>query len=154
MDFDNDENLDYQLNKIASAIIREKRIKKGYSMDEVVKRLKNIVTKQSLSRYENNEARMKNKIFKKICVALGEDPAKVWEEINNKFLESLSEAKDTDPFRNEYDKQIEKKAIDLGGKILYIDKDRELTSDDVLNITKQLTEIVEKQKAKTNQNDK
>lgn len=64
------------------------------------------------------------------------------------------ELKKEDPFRNEYDEQIEKKAIDLGGKILYIDKDRELTSDDVLNITKQLTEIVEKQKTKTNQNDK
>lgn len=64
------------------------------------------------------------------------------------------EMKQTDPLHNEYDEQIEKTAIDLGGKILYIEKDRELTSDDVLNITKQLTEIVEKQKKEKEKKDK
>ena len=89
MNFDSEENLDYQLNKIASIVIREKRNKKGYSLDDVIKKLNNIITKQSLCRYENNEARMKNSIFKKICLALDENPSEVWEEINNKFLLSL-----------------------------------------------------------------
>lgn len=89
MNFDNDENLDYQLNKMASIVIREKRNKKNLSLDEVVNKLNNIVTKQSLYRYENNEARMKNSIFKKICLALGENPSDVWEEINNRFLNTL-----------------------------------------------------------------
>lgn len=90
MDFDNDDNLDYQLNKIASNVIKEKRNKKGISLDELSNKLNNIVTKQSLFRYENNEARMKNKIFKRICIALGENPADVWDEINNKFINTLS----------------------------------------------------------------
>lgn len=90
MKFEDDENLDYQLNKVASSIIKEKRINKGYSLEEVVNKLNNIITRQSLFRYENNEARMKNNIFKKICVALGEDPSNVWEEINNRFLQSIS----------------------------------------------------------------
>ena len=85
-DFDNEENLDYQLNKIASIVIKEKRLKKGYSLEELANKLNNIITRQSLYRYENNEARMKNNIFKKICLALGENPSEVWEEINNRFL--------------------------------------------------------------------
>jgi len=90
MDFENDENLDYQLNKIASIVIKEKRIKKDYSLEDVVNRLNNIITRQSLYRYENNEARMKNNIFKKICLALDENPSDVWEEINNRFLTNLN----------------------------------------------------------------
>lgn len=65
MNFDNDENLDYQLNKIASIVIKEKRNKKGYSLEDLANKLNNIVTRQSLYRYENNEARMKNNILKK-----------------------------------------------------------------------------------------
>lgn len=89
MNFDNDENLDYQLNKIASIVIKEKRNKKGYSLEDLANKLNNIVTRQSLYRYENNEARMKNNIFKKICLALDENPADVWNEINSKFLSEL-----------------------------------------------------------------
>lgn len=89
MDFDNDENLDYQLNKIASSIIKEKRIKKGYSLEELADKLNNIVTRQSLFRYESNEARMKNTIFKKICLALGEDPNEIWIMINSRLANNI-----------------------------------------------------------------
>ncbi len=97
MDFENDENLDYQLNKIASIVIKEKRLNKGYSLEDVVNRLNNIITRQSLYRYENNEARMKNNIFKKICLALNENPSEVWEEINSRFLNNIN---DTDTKNN------------------------------------------------------
>lgn len=90
MNFDNEENLDYQLNKIAATIIKEKRLSKGYSLEEVANKLNNIITRQSLFRYESNEARMKNSIFKKICLALDESPADVWNEINNRLINSLS----------------------------------------------------------------
>lgn len=90
MNFDNDDNLDYQLNKIASIVIKEKRLKKGYSLEDVANRLNNIISRQSLYRYESNEARMKNNIFKKICIALGENPLDVWNEINNRFLQDLN----------------------------------------------------------------
>lgn len=90
MDFENDDNLDYKLNLIASQVIREKRIEKGYSLEEVANRLNNIITRQSLYRYENNDARMKNNIFKKICLALNENPSDVWNEINDRFINDLS----------------------------------------------------------------
>lgn len=90
MNFDNEDNIDYQLNKIASIVIKEKRNKKGYSLEELANKLNNIVTRQSLYRYENNEARMKNNIFKKICLALDENPSDIWEEINNRFILALN----------------------------------------------------------------
>lgn len=86
MEFENDDNLDYELNKIASNIIKEKRLAKGYSLEELANKLNNIITRQSLFRYENNEARMKNRIFKKICLALDEDPNIIWNEINNRLI--------------------------------------------------------------------
>lgn len=90
MNFDNDENLDYQLNKIAANIIKEKRLSKGYSLEELAKRLNNIVTRQSLFRYESNEARMKNTIFKQICLALNENPNDIWNEINSRLISNLN----------------------------------------------------------------
>lgn len=90
MEFENEENLDFQLNKIASIVIKEKRVKKGLSLEELANKLDNIITRQSLFRYENNEARMKNNIFKKICLALGENPSDVWEEINSRFISNLN----------------------------------------------------------------
>ena len=89
MNFNNDDNLDYKLNEIASQVIKEKRIKKGYSLEDVSNKLNNIITRQSLYRYECNEARMKNEIFAKICLALGEEPQNVWNEINSRFMKSL-----------------------------------------------------------------
>ena len=90
MDFNNDDNLDSKLNSIASQVIKEKRTDKGLSLDEVVSKMNNIITKQSLFRYENNEARMKNSIFKEICFALNLSPQDVWNEINSKLLFSYN----------------------------------------------------------------
>lgn len=84
----NNENIDYKLNKIASEVIKRKRIEKGYSLEELANKLNNVLTRQSLFRYENNFARMKIGIFNKICYALDENPNDVWNEINNIFYNS------------------------------------------------------------------
>lgn len=79
--------LDFKLNEIASKIIKEKRLKKGYSLEDLANRLGNVITRQSLFRYESNDARMKNNIFQKICLALDENPQDVWNEINSRLLD-------------------------------------------------------------------
>lgn len=89
MNFENDENLDFQLNQIASNIIKEKRLNKGYSLEEVVRKMNNTISRQMLFKYENNLARMKNKVFQDICNALNLDSSVVWEEINSRLLSSL-----------------------------------------------------------------
>lgn len=87
MNNDDETTLDFKLNEIASKIIKEKRLKKGYSLEDLANRLNNVVTRQSLFRYESNDARMKNNIFQKICLALDENPQDVWNEINSRLLD-------------------------------------------------------------------
>ena len=124
MNFENDENLDYQLNKIASIVIKEKRLKKNYSLEELANKLNNLVTRQSLHRYENNEARMKNNVFRQICLAFDENPADVWEEINARFLKNavLDQANEQ---INEYV---------FGDVMITLSKDGQITDEDMLAI--------------------
>ncbi len=124
MNFENDDNLDYQLNKIASIVIKEKRLKKNYSLEELANKLNNIVTRQSLYRYENNEARMKNNIFKQICLALDEKPNDVWDEINNRFLESIV----TNP------KNEDKQTVNFGDIKVTLSKNGKITDKDMLEL--------------------
>lgn len=124
MDFKNDENLDYQLNKIASIVIKEKRLKKNYSLEELANKLNNLVTRQSLHRYETNEARMKNNVFRQICLALDENPADVWEEINARFLKNIV----SDQANEEIDEYI------FGDVTVTLSKNGQITDEDMLAI--------------------
>lgn len=82
--FDDNENIDNQFNKIASSILKKKRLEKGYSLEEVVNKMNNTITRQALFKYENNEARIKIKTFKELCKALTLNPDEVIEEIAKK----------------------------------------------------------------------
>lgn len=77
-----DINIDYLFNEIASKTIKRYREEKKMSLEEVVKKMKNPITRQSLFKYENNLARMKTNIFIDICNALNIDPDEVFSEIN------------------------------------------------------------------------
>lgn len=77
-------NIDYLFNEIASKTIKKYREEKGLSLEDVVKKMKNPISRQSLFKYENNLARMKNNIFIDICQALKIDPNEIFTEINKK----------------------------------------------------------------------
>ena len=83
---DDDENLDKQFNEIYASIIKKARLEKKYSLDDVVDKMNHIITKQSLYRYENNEARMKKSIFNEICKVLDLNPEILHDDINNRFI--------------------------------------------------------------------
>ena len=83
-------NIDYIFNSIAAKTIKKYREKLGYSLEEVVKKMKNPVSRQSLYKYENNLARMKTNVFIDICNALGINSSDIFKEINEittKFAE-------------------------------------------------------------------
>ena len=145
MDFKNDENLDYQLNKIAASVIREKRLAKGYSLEELSNKLNNIVTRQSLFRYESNEARMKNNIFKKICLALDEDPTTVWNEINSRLLNNLSLNTTSEESPNNIDNDLQ---------ILFINNKDLLTKDDEDMIRSVIEKRIKNKKKEIDEKDK
>ena len=83
---DKDLNIDVLYNRVAAKTIKMYRQNLGLSLEEVVKKLNNPISRQMLFKYENNLARMKNKTFIDICKALNLDIQKVWEEINVKTL--------------------------------------------------------------------
>lgn len=81
-------NIDYLFNEIASKTIKKYREQKGMSLEEVVRKMENPISRQSLFKYENNLARMKNNIFIDICQALCIDPNEIFTEINQKTFDA------------------------------------------------------------------
>jgi len=81
-----EDNIDYKFNEIASKTIKRYREIKGLSLEDVVKKMKKPISRQSLFKYENNLARMKNSTFNDICNALDIDANEVFSEINTKLL--------------------------------------------------------------------
>lgn len=125
-EFQNDNNLDCELNKIISTVIKEKRLKKSYSLEELANKLNNNITQQSLHKYENNEARMKNNTFYQICLALDENPTEVWEEINARFLKKT--------LLDQTDEQIQE--FNFGDVKVTLSKDGQITDEDFTEINK------------------
>ena len=80
-------NIDSIFNNVASKKINYYRLKKGYSLEKVVNKMKNPVSRQMLFKYENNLARMKNSVFNDICNALEVNPIQVMQEINRETNE-------------------------------------------------------------------
>lgn len=82
----NDETLDLLFNETASKTIKKYREEANMSLEDVVSKMKNPVSRQMLFKYENNLARMKNKVFIDICNALNINPDEVFHEINSKSI--------------------------------------------------------------------
>ena len=76
------DNVDKKFNEIVSNILKEERLKKGYSLEYVANKMNNSITRQALYKYEKNAkprfaadlekntARMKIKTFKELCTVL------------------------------------------------------------------------------------
>ena len=82
----NDETLDLLFNETASKTIKKYREEANMSLEDVVAKMKNPVSRQMLFKYENNLARMKNKVFIDICNALNINPDEIFYEINSKSV--------------------------------------------------------------------
>ena len=78
-----DKDLDYEFNRIAGEVLRDKREKSGLTLEQLGKRVR--TTRQNIYKYEYNLSRIKVDMFISMCYALGEDPNKVFDEIKEKF---------------------------------------------------------------------
>lgn len=81
-----DDLLDKEFNKIVGEVLKNKRERKGYSLQELCNKMKRKVSRQTLSKYENNSSNVRHGVFISICEALGENPADVFEEISLKYM--------------------------------------------------------------------
>lgn len=72
----NDNNtIDDDFHIVISNNIKQNRIKKGYSLEDVVSKMKvNQVTRQALYKYEQNKNHMKRETLKEICSIVELDP--------------------------------------------------------------------------------
>ena len=136
---DNNGNIDDLFNEIAGSTIKKYREYHRMSLEEVVRKMKTAITRQSLYKYENNLARLKTNIFIDICNALGEDPEIIYREISNTLEYALDNkilAKDkitirdyTEDFYSE--RQINyKKANNFDEFEIMFDKYKDILTDD------------------------
>lgn len=106
-------NIDYKFNEIAAKTIKKHREEKGLSLEEVVKKMKNPISRQSLFKYENNLSRMKNSTFNDICNSLGVNPLEVYNEINKSLIYSSG------IISKEIDWPVDIPLVDNYGKIIH-----------------------------------
>ena len=86
----NTEGLDYFFNKTACQVLKEHRIKKGMTMQELGNKLEPKLTRQAIYGLENNRTNLKLESFKKICMALDLEPADVFNEISLKTINKIN----------------------------------------------------------------
>ena len=77
-------NMDDIFNTVSGQTLKYYRTQKGLSLEEVVKKMKGKISRQSLYKYENGKARLKTDTFFDICQALNLDPKILFKEINIK----------------------------------------------------------------------
>lgn len=75
-------NIDDIFNITAGKVLKKYREQKKLSLEELAKKMTTNITRQSLFKYENGKARLKNNIYLDICHALNLNPKDVFNEIN------------------------------------------------------------------------
>lgn len=90
-----DDLLDKEFNRIVGEVLKNKRERKGYSLQELSNKMKKKVSRQTLNKYENNLSNVRNGTFIDICTTLGENPAEVFEEISLKYMRYVDKVKDS-----------------------------------------------------------
>ena len=86
--------LDKEFNKIVGQVLKSIRERKGYSLQQLANKLTKPISRQTLSKYENNLSNIRNGVFVDICKALGEQPPIIYEEISLKYMRFVDQTKD------------------------------------------------------------
>lgn len=83
-----DSYVDSEFNRIVGLELKRIREQHNLSLEELSNRLKNKVSRQTLSTYEFGRSKIKISTFIEICEALGLNPVEVFDEINLRYLKS------------------------------------------------------------------
>lgn len=103
------ENIDDIFNIITGKILKKHRLEKKYSLEEVAKKMKTDITRQSLFKYENGKARIKVSTFIDICYALNLEPENVYKEINEQSFIISTNIKNSKNFEKTMKEYLNKK---------------------------------------------
>ena len=86
------DRINYEFDYVLGQTLRNKRKQKKITMQQVADILK--TTKQAIFRYENAEVSMKNSTFQKYCIAIGEEPSNVYEEVSLRYMRYVDSHKE------------------------------------------------------------
>lgn len=83
-----DSYIDSDFNKTVGIVLKQIREKQGLTLEELSSKMKNPVSRQTLSTYEFGRSKIKLNVFIDICETLGLNPGEVFEEINMKYFKN------------------------------------------------------------------
>lgn len=80
--------MDSLLNKIIGEELKKIRENAGLSLEELANKIKNVVSRQTLSTYESGRSKIRIDMFLLICNAVGQNPSDVYENINIRYFKN------------------------------------------------------------------
>lgn len=88
-DYGNYELFDNILNKSVGKTLRNLRIEKGLKQSDLIKKMNNIITEPTLSRYESGGSKVRMKAFLSFAKAFDMTPQELIDKINDTYMEDV-----------------------------------------------------------------
>lgn len=88
-DYGNYELFDNILNKSVGKTIRKIRIEKKMTQKDLIKKMNNILTESTLSRYETGDSKVRMKAFLAFAKAFDITPQELIDKINDAYMEDV-----------------------------------------------------------------
>lgn len=82
--------IDNVLNQAVAEVLKELREEKGLSLQELSNRMGNVVTRQTLSRYELGYSKIRMSVFNKIAKAYNIEPSDLFNRINMRYISKIT----------------------------------------------------------------
>lgn len=83
--------IDSLFNQAIAEVLKELRQERGLSLQELAKKMDNIVTRQTLNRYELGLSKLRMNVFLKFASAFNMQPKDLYEKINMRYISKLSQ---------------------------------------------------------------
>lgn len=87
--YGNYELLDTILNKAVGKTLRRLRVERNLTQVELIKKMNNVITEPTLSKYESGYSKIRMNIFFEFAKAFDLEPKDLYAEINNAYMEDL-----------------------------------------------------------------
>lgn len=88
-DYGNHELFDNILNKSVGITLRKLRIEKGFTQGDLIKKMNNIITEPTLSKYESGKSKVRMHIFLEFAKAFKMTPQELIDIINDTYLDEI-----------------------------------------------------------------
>lgn len=88
--YGNSKLIDSYLNQSVAEILKELREEKGWSYTDIARRMKNIVSRQTINNYELGKTKLRMDMFVEFAKVYNLKPKELYEKINMRYISKLS----------------------------------------------------------------